>query len=413
MLSTKRIWQRWILASVVTIAPTTGAEVNLLSKYAVRTVYSTSNEELDNTSDFYGSTFQVKSRAILSESLSIVMDGRVGTDDVKREGYGNSQLGELFLRYSGNTFDITAGRKVFSWGKADGINPVDVVSSKNYLTLLPESADQRKGSDALGVSYFLPYDLTLDLVAVVTFEPSDIVLPESFGVDFQLNDNVDVSVNRPELAVKISGALKSLDWSVYGYKGHSSTPEAYALEETALPLLLLRYPELNMVGLDFAGAISRYTYRAEMAVKDYGNSSGASGFGRYYNLVAGIERKFGDYLNLNIQYLYNRKLGRKSGSGDDLVGFFNDLIQFAPEKNTSGMSFRLADAWRNGYLKAEVFSIYYFVDDSYFYQIEGEYSINDYVNVSAGYKGYRGAGDSLYGVYRDNARAFLELRYAF
>ena len=82
MLSTKRIWQRWILASVITIAPRTGAEVNLLSKYAVRTVYSTSNEELDNTSDFYGSTFQVKSRAILSESLSMVMEVRVGTDDV-------------------------------------------------------------------------------------------------------------------------------------------------------------------------------------------------------------------------------------------------------------------------------------------------------------------------------------------
>lgn len=413
MLSKIKLWHQLIFVSAVTIAPVTTAEVGLFSKYAIRAVYSSSNEELDSKTDFYGTTFQVKSRAVLNDYLSVVMDGRVGTDDVTREEYGNSQFGELFLRYSGDSVDIIAGRKVFSWGKADGINPVDVVSAKNYLTLLPESADQRKGSDALAISYFLPKDVTLDLIAVLNFEPSDIVLPETFGVDFGLDNNVDVSPSQPELAIKISGVFKSLDWSLYGFKGYSPVPEAYSQRDGETPLLLMRYPDLNMVGLDFAGAISRYTYRAEMALKDYGSSSASSGFGRYYNLVAGIERKFGDYLNLNVQYLYNRVLHSKSGNGGEIVNFFNDLIQFSPEKNTSGVTFRLANAWKSGYLKAEIFSIYYFVDNSYFYQLKSEYSVTDHISVSAGHKGYHGASDSLYGIYRENARTFLELRYAF
>jgi len=391
-------------------------DITTYNTYIFRANYSSSNEALDAENNFYGATFQLKSKTLMSDSLSFIFDARLGNEDVSRSGYDNSQLSELYFRHRGAAFDVLFGRRIYSWGKTDGINPVDIVYPKNFLTLLPDSSDQRKGSDSLSVRYFFEKGGAAELAMITNFEASDVLLPDSFGVIFEYDEHIDVSMSRPMWAAKLSGSLNALDWSLYGFKGYSTTPEAYGQKDGELPTLNLRFPSLKMIGLDLANAFGRNAFRAEMAFTDYDKTESAiDGFGQYFKLVAGGEIKYGEYLTINLQYILNKKLDDSYNLQEDVpvAKTFNNLAQFSPKKTTHGASFRISDSWSNGFLRAEFFSIFFPEGDAFFYQIKCEYALNDTIDINIGYRGYEGDEGSVYGVYSDNARSFVEVRYSF
>ena len=162
------------------------------------------------------------------------------------------RLNEAYYRYSGNIWDISAGRQVIAWGQADGFKLTDVLSARDSSEFIGLSSDDtRLPSDSIRLRFF--HDLfTFEAVAVPFFTPNK--LPR-FGFEdgakndlyyIDTPDTFDMqtpfgTITAPiaytktesakpkmftdtEAAARFSFFLPGIDFSVSGFYGWDKTP---------------------------------------------------------------------------------------------------------------------------------------------------------------------------------------------
>ncbi|MGC9325269.1 MAG: DUF1302 family protein [Desulfomonilia bacterium] len=183
--------------------------------------------------------------------------------------------------------DLTAGRQRVRWGTSDEYNVVDNLNPVDFANLFsfdPDYFVDHLPMDGFNLEYHLPVDFDLKLQAVYFFSFKPSTLPRGFfdrstamlterleeltssygfsggDVDLTLESIPDYSVSKGPVGVRLSGFVFNFDWGLSYYHGYQSLPFLTRLEtDITLDSTTLKgfyeYPELDVVGLDFAGEI--------------------------------------------------------------------------------------------------------------------------------------------------------------
>ena len=201
-----------------------------------------------------------KTKLPIGESVTLRGEGWVGLDP-RGTGELGGDLREGLIDIDAGPVSLLAGRQIFAWGRADRVNPTDVLAPRDYSRLVVEDDENRLGQAAVSLSVplaggvitghwvpefrasVLPLDIGASGLPVIKSKPakesSYAVRFERFGgaIDFAL-----VAADTPD----------RLPWLSLGSTGLN-------------PALILRAPRFQMVGADLATTVANFGIRAEIA----------------------------------------------------------------------------------------------------------------------------------------------------
>jgi hypothetical protein len=176
---------------------------------------------------------------------------------------------------------------------------------------------------------------------------------------------------------------------------------------------------LQVLGADCARNFGRFGFRSELAyvLPEEGESVDPNAQRNRLFWVSGLDRKFLENLNLNVQ-LFVRWVPHYDNPANvsdptaERVGSLNAIINGQEGAVSPGMTFRVSNQWLNDTLRAELFSLANFRRGDYYLRPLITYDVSDRTRVLAGANLYGGSRNSQYGLQRPDSGVFVELRYA-
>jgi Protein of unknown function (DUF1302) len=411
--------------------------------------YFSSNHDLDDREHFPGANLVLKQRLPLADGLRWTAEARVLAQQVGHEEedaeHGSvrslryddeviSELREGFLELARPRWELRAGKQIIVWGRADEINPTDVVTPKNFRLLMPDGqADYRFGTPALKLDYFPALGLRLTGVWTPVFTPSVIPLATPAGV--RLDDALPaVRLDNGSAGVKLDRSGGKIDASLAYFYGFNLLPEPRVTQADTDPAsgtprvaVALAHSRQHMIGGDFATASGRFSYRGEVAYVHTDNADGRrlDAITPYLFYVLGVERSFGDDLNLIVQYVgrwvaHRIDPARALDDPDAFRGMARsraarEMLVINQQLDTvqNGWSVRLAKRWWHETLDGELLAVHFFERNDFFLRPKIAYDVSDGWRATIGGEIFGGPTHSFFGRLKDNTGAFAELRYSF
>lgn len=385
----------------------------------LRANYFRSSKSLDDATDFLGATVQLKALPTFTESLDGKAEARITNSAVGEDAETRNRLLEGYVTARFEKADLRLGKQIVAWGRADGINPTDNLTPRDFTLMLPFEDDQRFGTPAAKLDAYLSPEYTLTVFATPFFEPSKIPLPTD-GVTF-VEKQPARNLSNTEVGLKLNQVGAGFDWSVSYFRGFSLLPDL-RLIGTALagPIQELHYDRITVLGADFARNYGRFGFRGEVAYVDTADNRGDDpGIKNpYLYWIAGADRTFFDNLNVNVQFFQRRV--RNYHDPENIVDLLergiaiqNAILDGQRDRISNGISFRVSNKWFNDTLEAEIFAAVNLTRNDSFWRPLLTYAFNDHWKGTTGAELYRGAEDTQYGGLKRNRSGFVELRYSF
>ncbi len=380
----------------------------------LRLDYFRSSNSLDDQRDLVGGTLQIKALPHLNESLEAKIEGRLTAPDIRgRPGYGpKSELLEGYLTIHFSQADLRIGKQIVAWGRADGINPTDNLTPRNYRVLLPLEEDQRFGTTSARLDAYLSQTHTLTVFVSPYFEPDRFPLPTA-GLAV-VTRKPSHTLSSTEGGIRLNKVGGDFDWSLSYYHGYNLIPTAGSTGSA----LELFYNMMDVFGADCARNFGRFGFRTELAYTlphDHSDVDPNATRPRLF-WVAGVDRTFLEQLNVNLQG-FVRWMPRYEDPARLLdptarnVGALNSTIGGQESRVSTGMTFRVSNLWWNDTLRAEILAITNFKRGDWYLRPLVSYDMSDHLRLSFGGNLYRGARAGQFGVLRPNSGVFAELRY--
>ncbi|MDR2786373.1 MAG: hypothetical protein LBB83_10720, partial [Treponema sp.] len=296
------------------------------------------------TDDFSEGISHVKPGNIFSGKLnfSAAVSAAEGVIKLKLKPAENPVIiDEAYVRAYFGSFDIEAGLRKLTWGKADSFGPLDVINPLDTSEIYPEMADN---NDLMGLktarplihaSLRLGQFSKLEGVFVPNFEPYRFAetgrwVPAQMALlsDPEITRGIPVNLLRPDTAtldyaqagLRFTTTLGSSDIGAQYYYGRLTQP-AVKISLGPAPAIDAEflYNPYHQIGLDYAQVIFGFNIRAEFAANITEDTEGDDG--SVYNPAlawsAGFDRDLFLGINLNIQANETiRLMNDKVGSGD-------------------------------------------------------------------------------------------------
>lgn len=354
---------------------------------------------------------------------------RAGYIDAFAEGYvqaANSRgveadLVEGWVRYTHDNLSLKAGRQIVVWGRADRLNPSDVLSSRDYTLLFANDDEQRRGA------------LTLQArLGLGAFTLDGYWLPEFRDNRFPLELNPVGAIVVPDkqvrdsrqFAARLDRSGGSVDWSVAWFHGIDRTrdfvraPLPADSEPGALAAVQQAFPAVDVVAADVAGVIGRIGWRAEVAHSDYRGADSEFRKNDNFWLVGGIDTDIASGWNLNLQYSLRRIFDYSDPRDlanpiDRAIASQSAAVNNQLDRAQHGMTARIAHKWFQETLDFELSTIVWFQTADAAIRPKFSYSINDRLRVTAAADIFVGPRLSYFGRVRELTAGFVQLNYGF
>jgi hypothetical protein len=384
---------------------------------SLRAGYWWSDRELEDRNSFTPVSLWLKATPDLGSGFSIQAEGWAADEGPLRGKGPRGELREGFLAWRGDTVDLSIGRRIVAWGRADRINPTDVVGSRDYTLLFSDDSDQRRGSLMATASYLIG-DLTLTALWLPEYRPT--VFPIRKPPGFRVRQP-DGRFDAGQFAVRIDQTGGKFDWSLSYFDGIDRDPDARI--EAAGPSgvdVLIVHRRLRQFGADFATNVGDYGFRGELAYAWPSTGGERNAFERraFAALVLGADRNLTEHVNVNAQYLLHYMTDDTDFAAiadpvERLVASRAALLNNQRRRMQQGATFRIAYTGLNDTLVAELAAGGYFTDKSGGVRPKATYALSDTVKVIVGADIFFGADDSYYGQIKTNSTGYAELRYSF
>ena len=344
---------------------------------------------------------------------SLVVDGWVGNDDLFHARNTSGDLREAYLDLRPGLVDLRLGKQIIRWGRADRINPTDTLTPRDFTLLVPEDADQRSGTTGISATAHAA-GLAITGIVLPTFSPHVIPIrrpPPGSALRERTPDD-------PVLqgAVKVDRTMGPVDWSVSYYDGYDLFPdlEIAGARPTGVDLVLT-HQRVRVVGADAAAALGAYTVRGEAA---YTFTERRDVKHPFFFLVLGADRTFPGAVSVNVQYILRvvsewERPGDMSDPVRRQVAIEQALINDQLDEVKHAIAVRVARAFLDDTLKAEVSAIYSPTRGDYAVRPKLAYAVTDHLKLTAGADIIRGPSQSFFGRLRDTSTAYLEARWDF
>jgi hypothetical protein len=384
-----------------------------------RSGYFSSSKQLDDESNFFAAALQLKAFPTLSERLDGKFEVRFANTAVGKGAATRVSLLEGYATLRFARADLRLGKQIVPWGRADGINPTDNLTPRDYTVLLPFEDDQRFGTIGAKLDLLLSPEHTLTLFASPAFEPARVPLPSAAG-PVERREPAHTLANTHG-GMRLNKVGEGLDWSLSYFRGFNLLPGAQLVEEgMAQPTLRLRYDRITVLGADFARNYGRFGLRGEIAyvdtVDDAGSTPGVSN--PHLHWIVGVDRTFFATLNANLQFFQKRVRKHRDPQAwrtpaERSMALLNSLIDGQGDAVTNAVTFRVSNKWLNDTLEAEVFAVHNLTRADSLVRPLVTYAFSDRWKGTVGAEIYRGSSNTQYGSLKANRGAFAELRYSF
>ena len=384
-----------------------------------RASYFSSSKQLDDESNFFGAALQLKAFPTLNDRLDGKFEVRFANSAVGKGAATRASVLEGYATLRFARADLRLGKQIVPWGRADGINPTDNLTPRDYTVLLPFEDDQRFGTTGAKLDLLISPEHTLTMFASPAFEPARVPLPSDVGRVERLEPAHTLANTHGGMRLNKVG--EGFDWSLSYFRGFSLLPGAQLVaDETARSTLRLHYDRITVLGADFARNHGRFGLRGEIAYVDTSDDSGsAPGIANpYLHWIVGVDRTFFANLNANLQFFQRRVRNHREPAAWETpaqrdTAMLNALIDGQRDAIANGVSFRVSNKWLNDTLEAEVFAVHSLTRSDSLVRPLLTYAFTDRWKGTVGAEIYRGRSDTPYGSLKANRGAFAELRYGF
>jgi hypothetical protein len=325
-----------------------------------------------------------------------------------REGYLETAFGPI---------DIRAGRQIIAWGRGDKVNPTDFLSVRNTTRLVIEDEDQRTGQGALQVVGNFGDSRIFLIIQPEWREPKYAIsrLPTGVGLSYLKPDTGIIPY-----AIKFDQMAVGFDFSLSYFSGPDRVPDIEVLSESATLDLGLMFNQIQGYGMDFAFNIGPTGCRGEIAYVSTADKGGSDPLikNAYFYGVIGADRSFGEFFNLNFQYLF-KSIERWRDPADfpvpteatlaRLVNLTSNQIQ----ENIQGAVARVAWKTLSDRLILEAAYVSWFFKGDALFRPKATYSVIDDLKLTIGADLYSGSSDSILGRNSDLSSGYAEVRWSF
>jgi hypothetical protein len=323
------------------------------------------------------------------------------------------RLREAYVQLSRGAFELRGGWQIFAWGRADGINPTDNLTPRKLTFLTRDTEDQRFGTPALRGTWFSG-PISMNLIWLPGFDASELPWPK------QAPDrhDVDPSNRTAQWATRLELVRGDFEGSISYFDGYDVLP-SQAIMTSSSPQILVIHDRLKIAGADFAKTFGRVVLRSELAHTETAVAHPGAVFVKQpqWYVVAGGERSFGEYLDINLQYYYRHVDGEATPYGlpaaaQSIARVFAVTAQ-QYDRIDHGLTLRLADQWLNETLEASVSGVLSLERRAFLLRPVIKYRATDAWTISIGAEVFRGDDRTLYGFLKSNSTSYIELRWGF
>ncbi|MFC2117771.1 hypothetical protein ACFLSY_03935 [Bacteroidota bacterium] len=340
------------------------------------------------------------------------------SDFIMREAYVKIMLGK---------FEYLIGKKIMSWGRADGFNPTDNLTPKNFIVRSPDDDDRRLGNFIFQTKYGISdYKLEFNWVPVyrASVMPYDLVeLPENVSLEEATYPNSNLK--NSAWAARINIEKSKFDGSVSYFEGYDPNPGINLLDIQYSPesMLIKVNPEayrMRIFGADFSTAINALGIRGEFAWRNplgnYENNLYIPNPDLQY--VIGIDRGFGKF-SILLQYIGRHVLNFNNDVDPQLIiqneiSAINKKFNYQLHKFSHSVSLRPSLNLLHETLNIDAFVLYNYSTKELLIRPKLTYEVGDAVKLSFGIEHYYGGNNTLFKMLGDNLNGFFfELRAAF
>jgi hypothetical protein len=360
-----------------------------------------------------------KSTRRVSRRFSFLVEGWAALSG-PTESDGTGELREAFVVLRFGPLDIRAGRQIVAWGRADGINPTDNLTAEDLTVLAPDDDDRRLGTTAVKASYYVG-GVSVTGLWLPEFRGNRFPLPPAPGFTF-VHDAHEWPGDQWALRLEQTG--RAVDWSLSYFRGRDVTPDVGPQPGEALPgrgpTIVLSHNHLNVLGADMAVNLGRFGLRAEAAYTNTEDGARRDPFTKnpFLFAVAGADRTFREYLNLNVQYVFrlvreDRTIPADLSPTDAVLAALQGRLNSQTKTKQHGASFRVSYKWLRETLEGECAAAGFLGPHGLVLRPKVTYAVTDRWKVLVGAELYRGESTSVFGMLRPNSTGYLEARWGF
>lgn len=383
---------------------------------SLRTGYWSSNRSLDSLTNFAPTSIWLKAVPQLPDGIYVGGEGWLLDEaPFRSESRLRSDLPEGYVGWRNETVDIGIGRKVISWGRADLINPTDIVTSRDYTRMFVDDGDLRQAGVLANASYGFG-DLTASALWLPEFRPN--ILPIAGMPGLEVKQGTDRLQNN-QFAIRLDRTGSGFDWSVSYFNGLNRNPGSRLGSLSSNPVFVSAiYNRAQLIGADFATNLGTLGIRGELAYTQTSNPAGSIfNPAPAFEAVVGIETKITQNDNVGIQYLMRYNFLAHSvvqlppvlaRIADENALLNNQLIRIQ-----AGPTLRITHTALNDALILELSVAIFGTDSSFFIRPRATYLVTDSVKIKFGADVYFGPPMSYFGYLHNNSGFLSEISFDF
>lgn len=338
------------------------------------------------------------------------LEGQPRGDEDRLDG----RVREAYVQWSTGPFEFRGGYQIFPWGRADAINPTDNLTPRKLTFLTRDTEDQRFGMPALRTTWFSG-PVSMNVIWLTGFEHSDLPWPPSAPrlVHEAPPDKAG------QAAARLEVVREEFEGSLSYFDGYDVLPTQALLASAGPPQALVLHQRLRIAGGDIVKTVGRYALRAELADMEPPATQKGAIFAKrpQWYAVAGGDRTFGEYFNVNLQYFYRHVEGvalpPDLSPTEELIGQAFAVTAQQYDRIDRGLTIRISDQWLNETVEASISGLWSLERRGYLVRPLVKYRATDTWTVSLGGDVFGGDDKSIYGFLRHETSYFLELRRGF
>jgi hypothetical protein len=384
---------------------------------SVRAGYWSSDRKLDDTRNFTPASVWLKAAPDFGNGFSARAEAWAYDERPLAGRTVDGELREGFVAWHGENLSFDVGRRIIVWGRADKINPTDVISSRDYTLLFPEDDDQRRGN-LMATGSWAFGDFTARLLWLPEFRPNIIPIPQFGGVHLlEQGDRFDAAQG----ALRLDHTGGGLDWALSYFDGIDRNPDFRITNLDAAGLSVSTvHRRSRTIGADIAGNLGDYGLRGEVAYTDPEQRQASDAFDKHPFLFAvlGIDRNVTEHLHVDLQYVVHYvtdysdpRLGPASLT--QAVAVQGALVNNQLVQTQHGPTLHVQYYAFNDTLMLELQAAGYASDGSSVVRPKASYAITDNLKATVGADFFFGTADSFYGQLKKNRTGYFELKYGF
>ena len=334
-------------------------------------------------------------------------------------------LKQAYIDYYCDWATFRFGKQLMTWGKADEINPTDVLNPQDLSNILEDKIIRKIGLFALKANWYIA-GFDLETIWKPQFEAMELPQPGSkwsFPIIQEISEMPAPTypgddLDNTEWGLRLSKTISMFDFSLSFYDGLENihTPEMmYDPQIDTMKVNRLLFHRVRMIGADFAGSVKSIGIWGEGAYFITKDEDGIDPTIKnpHIRFVLGSDYTFHNGLKVNVQFLQEiiTKIGDKAERVEEEKEISKLGVGFPLQQ---ALTTRIAQPFGSGDVHSiELFCIYDLKDEGFLAGPKIRYSPEDAVVLEVSASIFNGKSNSMFGRFSKNDAVSIKCIYSF